>query len=186
MAVTDEPCLIGSGVLARRRVMEARLGEALVAEAIATLPAAARDAITHTTPISWVPVNVVEAFGDAVARRAVLEPEAFHDAVVRETIAHQLKTIWRVLLHFTGDDALVARTPVIYSKTRNVGRLSSKVVAPGRAELTLAGWVGVRERHVRAVGIGVESVLRLSGRRDVKFTYELTADGARYVATWRP
>ena len=38
---------------------------------------------------------------------------------------------------------------------------------------------------VRAIGVGLEAALRLTGRRDVKLTATQRPDGAVYHAEWR-
>ncbi len=182
----DEPCVIGSGVLARRRVHEAKLGVERVRRALSTLPAELRQEFDDASPISWIRITTVEAVSDAVAREAGVDPETWHDESVRLGATDTFKTVWRVMLRLTTDEALVMRTASMYGKTRNVGKLSARVVQPGRAELTLVDFPGMRPRWARAVAIGIEVVLTLAGRDHAVVTSAVQPDGATYVARWRP
>ena len=80
---------------------------------------------------------------------------------------------------------MLARTPIFYAKSRNTGRLEARLIDRGRAAVTLSGWPGVSARHVRTLGISIETVIRLAGRRAVRVTWELTSDGARYALAWQ-
>ena len=59
------------------------------------------------------------------------------------------------------------------------------MIAPGRSEIVLSGWPSVSERHVRTLGVSIETVVRLAGRRDVRASYVLTEDGAMFRLNWR-
>ncbi|MET0595149.1 MAG: hypothetical protein ABW133_20785, partial [Polyangiaceae bacterium] len=95
------------------------------------------------------------------------------------------KTVWRVMLRFTTDAALIARTPVVYSLSRNIGKLTAKVVTPGKSVVTLTEWPGVSPRHVRTLGISIVTVVTLAGRKDATITSTPTPDGAVFQLSWR-
>jgi hypothetical protein len=183
--VSDEPCVIGSGVLARRRVHEAKLGADRVRHALGTLPAAIRQEFDDTSPISWVRITTVEAVSDAIAAEAGADPEAWHDETVRAGATETFKTVWRVMLRLTTDEALVMRAASMYGKTRNLGKLTARIPQPGRAELTLTEFPNMRPRWARTVAIGIEVVLTLSGRANAVVTSAVQPDGASFIARWR-
>jgi hypothetical protein len=96
-----------------------------------------------------------------------------------------MKTVWRALLRLTTDNALITRTPVIFSRSYNRGRLTASIPVPGRGEITLDEWPDAPEWPLRATRIGVETVLRLAGRKDVRVVAERRPQGAFFLATWR-
>jgi hypothetical protein len=180
----DVPSTPGAGMLLMREVMVEMVGAASMKRAVATLPPDVALEYEQLSALSWVPLTTLAALIDAVAREAGREPESFFDQVVKKTTERSFKTLFRVLLHFTTDHALISRTPIIYAKTRNVGKLEAKVVQPGVARLTLTGWPSLSERNARSIAIGIETVLTLSGRAGVRWTWMRTGDGAQFELRW--
>lgn len=74
----------------------------------------------------------------------------------------------------------VGWVPIEYNR----GRLEAAIPAPGRAEIRLFDWADVPDWPLRATRIGVETVLRLAGRKHVRVMYERSEGGALYVATF--
>jgi hypothetical protein len=179
------PCTAGVSVLDVFKSLEDALGEETVKRGIASAPPEMRAEFEALTPIAWFPNTTLSSLIDAVAAAAGLDPEPLLDAAVRRAVERTFKTVWRMFLRFTSDEALIARTPMIYSKARNVGQLVAKVLEPGVAELTLSDWPEVTPRQIRTIGIGIEEVVRLAGRRQVALASSRSADGAIYRLTWR-
>jgi len=167
------------------RSLEDVVGVESVAKGLASAPPELRQQFEGLTAVSWLPNTTLNALIDAVGKAAGTDPEAMIDVAVRSAIGRALKTVWRMFLRITSDDALIARTPVIFSKARNVGHLTSRICAPGMAEITLAACPDLTPRQMRTFGIGIEEVVRLAGRRDPIVTSMRTADGAVYRLTWR-
>ena len=161
------------------------VGVNVVASALNKVPPKVREEFDPVTPMTWVPLTTSLMVVEYVATEARRSPDELMDEAVRRCAEQMFRTSWRVLLRFTTDHALIARTPVIYSKWRNIGQLESKIVAPGRSEIWLRGWPGVSERNVRTLGVWIETVLRLAGRKAVRVEWTRTTDGARYLAFWR-
>jgi hypothetical protein len=185
MAGDVVPSASGISVLDLRAALEELVGKDVVAQALAGLPAETRSEFTEITALSWVPLATITRAVDAIAAAARKNPEQLIDEAVRRAVERTFKTVWRVMLRFTTDAALIARTPVVYSLSRNIGRLSARVVSTGKAEVTLAEWPGVSARHVRTLGISIATVVTLAGRKEVGVTSKPTADGAVYELTWR-
>jgi hypothetical protein len=160
------------------------VGVNVVASALGKLPAKVREEFDPVTPMTWVPLTTTLMAVEYIATEARRPSDDLMDEAVRRAAELMFRSAWRLLLRFTTDHALIARTPVIYSKWRNIGQLESKLLAPGRSEIWLRGWPGVSERNVRTLGVSIETVLRLAGRRAVRVEWTRTTDGARYLAFW--
>jgi len=174
----------GAVVRDQHKVMEETFGAAVVARAVEGLEPDTRREYEAVLPVSWCSVDTANAVIRAVARELGRTPSDLQRQVARLGVERTLSTVWRLLLRVTSDDALVRRTPVIYGKTYDRGEFTSRIVAPGRAELTLAGWPAMPELDMESLGVAVETVLELAGRRAVRVTWERRSSGAFYVATW--
>jgi hypothetical protein len=181
----EEPSAAGATVQVLRRALEEMVGVNVVASALQKLPEKVREEFDPLTPMTWVPLTTTIMAVEHIAAEARRQPDELMDEAVRRAAEQMFRTSWRVLLRLTTDHALIARTPVIYSKWRNVGHLESSLLGPGRSELWLRGWPGVNDRNVRTVAVSVETVLRLAGRRAVRVEWTRTADGAHYLCYWR-
>lgn len=179
------PSTAGASVQDLRRAWAQLVGEEVVAAAVASLPDGAREQVEHVTPVSWVPMETLAALIDAVGAAAGRDPDALLDEAVRLATRRTFRTLWRVMLRLTSAHALMARTSMMYRKARNVGELTSEIVADRHARLTLRDHPAVTERQARTLGISIEEVLRLTGRRDVRVERALRPDGAVYDVTWR-
>jgi hypothetical protein len=179
-----DPCTSGASLLGTRHALEGLVGADVVARALATLPRDARDEIETMTPFSWVRMSTASQLVDAAAQQAGWDAEKLYDVTARRGVEHSFRTLWKVLLHFTTDSAFTARAPLIYAKAHNVGTLAAQATAPGRAEARVAGWPAMSDRALRSVGISLQVVLELVGRRDVRGTGFRTGAGAVYLFRW--
>ena len=182
----DDARISGTQVIDFRRAMEKMLGAGPFSVALARLSPAQRAEYEAVLPVSWLRVSTQEALTIAAADVAGRDLYAFHAEASRRSIEQTLNTLWRALMRITTDDALITRTTTIYAKTFDRGRLASKIPVPGRSEVTVSDWPTISELSLRGVAIGVETVLRIAGRRDVRVVSERRPDGAFYRATWRP
>jgi hypothetical protein len=180
-----EPSATGATIKVLRRALEDIVGVNVVASALQKLPGKIREEFDPVTPMTWVPLTTSVMAVQYVAAESRRPADDLMDEAVRRGAEQMFRTSWRLLLRLTTDHALIARTSVIYSKWRNIGQLESKLLSTGRAEIWLRGWPGVSERNVRTLGVSIETVLRLAGRRAVRIEWSRTADGARYLAFWR-
>lgn len=153
---------------------------------MASLPPAWREQLTTLTPMTWVDTEVAESIIYAVAARVGRDALVLHREIVRIGVERTFRTLWRAILRFTSDRALVSRTPLIYSKTFDRGELTSRIQSPGRAELELTGWPEVSEMQLNGLATGIETVLVVAGRKLVKVTHERRPDGAFIVGSWQP
>jgi hypothetical protein len=181
----DAPCMSGTLVKGLFEVAREALGDEIVERGLSLTPEAARSMVVDALPGSWVPIETVELVFGAVARAAGRELPELHVELARMSVGRALKTFWRLLLRFTTDEALVSRTPVIFGKAYNRGRLIPSIPVPGRSEIVLADWPDVPDWPIRGTRAGIEAVLRAAGRKDVRVEGRRTATGATYVATWK-
>jgi hypothetical protein len=179
------PSASGARIVEMRRLVAEEIGREKMLAAIASLPAAMQREYLEATAMTWVACATEYAVHDAIAAAIHEDPLLFHDRMLRAAMEKSFKTVWRLLLRFTSDEALIARTPIIYAKTRNVGKLTARSPARNRAEIVLSGYPHCTMRDVRAIGVGLEAALRLTGRRDVRLTSTFKPDGAIYLAEWR-
>jgi len=171
--------------ISQRGVMEELYGKAAVTRAISKLDPELAAEIGALLPVSWISSDATLLFFEAVAVEADITVGVVQRDVVRIGVERTVRTIWRVLLRFTSDDALVRRTPMIYSKTFDRGAMTTRIAGPGRAEIVITGWPAMPQVHADGITYGVEAVLRVAGRQDVKVEHHKRIDGALYVATWK-
>ncbi len=182
----SEPTISGALITQHRAILVELVGEDALGRALQMLPPADREAIQGATSLSFVPIRVADAMYRAIGRASGRDYVHLHEQVSRMAVDRALKTIWRLLLRFTSDEALVARTPVIFTKAFPQGVLNTRIVGPGRAEIRVESWPNMPEYAIRGTRVAVESVLRLAGRSNVKITVEGSPDGCIYHTTWVP
>jgi hypothetical protein len=95
-----------------------------------------------------------------------------------------MRTVWRLLLRVSSDRALVSRAPVLFAKAYNRGRLEAHFPRPGAGEIHLSEWPNPPEWPLRATRIGIETVLRLAGRRSIQMRVARVDGGALFSARW--
>lgn len=183
-----EPRVSGAVMLDQLRVMEDLLGREPIDAALADLPSEGRSQLEEARPLTWLDSKLCNQFIAEVGRRAGREPEELYVEVVRTGVERTLSTLWRIILRFTSDSALVKRTPLLYSKTYDVGEMVSRIDTPGRADVELRGWPTPRVPRLDVIGLacGIETVLRCAGRHDATVTWDTRPHGAIFVATWTP
>ncbi|MCS6797456.1 MAG: hypothetical protein NZ898_02805 [Myxococcota bacterium] len=182
---TEEPNVSGAVVLDQTRVMEEIAGRDAVARALGRLPREAQEHYASLTPAGKIPAPWARQHIIEVARELDVSPSSLQAQVVRRGVERTLRGPWRLLLRFTSDEALVARTPLLYRQAYDRGRLTARITAPGRAELEVEGWDRIPRLELEGLACAIETVLRCAGRPDVQVVIEERPRGAFFVATWR-
>jgi hypothetical protein len=177
-------CVSGSLIRQQRDVMQARYGKGAVARALERLTADDRERIDGALPIDWIPIKIQQAFYSALAVETGKPIEEIHGDIARESTKRNIRTLWKVLLRFTSDAALIARAPIFFSKSYNRGMLDATLEAPGSVRISLRGWPDVPDFSLRGLRIGIETILREAGRREVRVTCERGRDGAELRVSW--
>ena len=165
-------------------VLRKQIGDLAYEQALAALAPAAREDVRALTAVTTIDVEHIKAVFVAAAKVTGRAPEDVHRDAVMGGTQHTLRNVWRLLLRVTTDNAIITRAPSIYAKSYDIGTLTARLTAPGRAEFVLDGWPDGEEFSMRGVGIATEATLVLAGRKNVKATFFRTANGARYLVSW--
>ena len=184
-AAQEQACLSGALACSLREVAGDILGAQAVARALERLSPHVRSLYENAVPVGWVPLPVIEAAFTELATEVGTNIAELHERVARRSIELTFRRFWRVLLRVTTDGALVSRTPSIFARSYNRGRLESRVVSPGRGEVKLLDWPQAPEWPLRGTRIGIEVGLSVAGRRNVQATCARTPTGATFLVTWR-
>lgn len=180
-----EPSISGVMVGQHLEVLSERYGAAVVREVRTSLPEDQSRELESVIAVDWVRIGTFEAFYAAMARRTGRSVPDLHTQTGRVCVERAFRSVWRLLLRFTTDEALVSRTPLLHAKAFNTGSLSSRLVSKGRAEIELTGWPGTPEFVRRGLKIGIGTVLELSGRKGAVVADEARRDGIMYKVTWQ-
>lgn len=172
-------------ILDQHKVLVSMVGKDVVARAIASLPDDVREEYEHLSPVSWCRISTEKAAWQAVAREAGRDPVQFHYELTRLGIERTFKGVWKVLLRYTSDEALMKRTAMIYSKTLSVGRITSEIPRPGTARVLHEGWPGMDSYDVSGLGVAIEAILKVAGREQVKVSWTGRPPMVRFLASWK-
>lgn len=160
------------------------VGDDTVDRAVSDLSAEDQQAVQQLTPVGWTDADRVERLYTAIAARAGREPLELHAEMVRQGFWHTLSTFWRAMLRLTTDQALIARTPLIYSRSFDRGEATAQIDRPGLAQMHLKGWPNIPRMHINGIVAGVETVLKVAGRKRPSVSYERTSNGVVFTVTW--
>jgi hypothetical protein len=175
-----------SGVVVRDQIVvyARKLGEEAVKRALSRLPPDEHRELEELLPISWIRCSTwVKAVSELAveAGRPVMELDA---EIVNDGLEHTFGTVWKVLLRFTTDEALMKRTSQLWRKTFDKGTMTANFPGKNRAELTLTGFPEVHDLDVQGTAIAIKKVLELGGRKAVNVRHRRTSDGVIFEANW--
>ncbi len=179
------PCIAGTIVQNHLKILSERFGESRIQAALDTLPEGAREALRMARPMSWLPVADFDAFYSAISSELGTMPSKLQQETASAALEQNLRTVWRMMLKLTSDSALIKRTPMLFSKVYNTGQLESTILEKGKARVTLSKWPHITAFPIRSLATGIETVLRVAGRNDVRVEPKETQDGASFTVYWR-
>ncbi|MFK8000434.1 MAG: hypothetical protein AB8H86_12610 [Polyangiales bacterium] len=179
-----EPRVIGALIRKEREALEGIVGAEAVVAALRTLPEEMREEYSTVRTLTRIRTRTVEAVYGAVAAETGREVMRLHRELVRVSMESAMRGVWRSLLRFTSDEALVRRAPLVFSRGLSAGELNARIVRPGSAEIRLTGWSGVTDMQINGIAAGAETVLSCAGRESVRVASHRTLDGACWIATW--
>lgn len=162
------------------------VGGPLVESALEQIPSAVRRELLETLPIGWVSLRAVEYMLHATAEVARMDVHALNRDVNRRAAERTFTTVWRLMLRFTSVETLFSRSQAYFARSYDRGRLDARVLFPGRAQLELRGRAGMSRLAREGFATGVETLLRLAGRKGVRSQIEPHADGADCLIAWQP
>jgi hypothetical protein len=174
----------GLSMIAFRDAVAKLFGSEVVERGLLRLLPEERIELETMTPVVWVPVVTLAHAVDAWAEEAGVSPEELTVRGVRESTRQSFATVWRVLLHFTTDEALVTRAPMLYARTRNAGVLTVTSYGAHDAQLVLSRWRDTTERQLLSLAVAFETVLDLTGRAPARCTFKRTSDGGVFRLRW--
>jgi serine/threonine protein kinase len=152
-------------------LMKELFGANTVADAVASLPAPLREEIEHLLPGTWISIDAARELKTAMAARVGEDVLAFQRRIVRTAIERTLHTVWRFFMRQLGDGAIARRTPVLYSRAFNRGKLEVARLSEGEWDFELRGWPTIPEFDLTGLAAGMETVITLSGRRAPRVTW---------------
>ena len=173
----------GSILRANRAALGALLGEERVREILA------KDGRhrfwDEALAVEWVELSRVEDSFCAIAAAAGRDPLTLNEAVTRLGTEQSFRSVWRVLLRLTTDDALIARSNLLYGRAFNTGSLEYERIDAGKALLRVTQWNDPPAFHMRGLAAGIETMLKLAGRLDARVRYEPVGRAAFFRAQSR-
>lgn len=178
------PLVAGAVYLEQLKVMEEVAGKDRVSKAFGSLSAVDQDVLNAVLPVSWFDVTSSNRLIEALAVELDRDAYELNRQLTRLGVERTVKSLWRLLLRFTSDKALVSRCPILYNKNYDSGSLAAVINEPGRAEIVLDGWPGVPRMDIEGIGTGIEAILSLTGRRNVQMSWQRTPNGAKYQVRW--
>ena len=159
----------GTVLRANRAALATLVGERLLREVFGRDP---RFAFwNEATGLGWHDASAIEESLRALAAAAGRDAEELNAEATRIGAAQSFRTVWRVLLRFTSDDALVSRVDVMYRRAFNTGRMIYEPEGEGRSTLRLLDWPDAPRIHMLGLAAGIEVMLHLAARPLARASY---------------
>ena len=181
---SEEPRVSSAVIFDQVRLFKELYGADVVARVEAALPAPLREELDTLTPGGWISLDAARELKNGVAALVGEDPIALQRRVSKRGVERTMTTIWRFLLRQLTDAAISKRTPLLYSRSFSRGTLTLVGWREGGAELELQGWPRMPEYDLIGLTTGVQTVLELSGRKDVKVATTRRAPLILIRATW--
>lgn len=164
-ALSSETRVFGLVMLEQRRVIERLLGAEGYRRALNRLPDDRRLEYASIGMFSWRRTTTVALFMTEAAREANQHPNDFTARVVREGFGIVMRTVWRLFMSFSTDEAIVRRAGTVYTKTIDRGRAVASIEAPGHLVLEISEWPDIHSIDIVAIASGIEAALEVAGRK---------------------
>ena len=132
--------IAGSSMSSFRIAVGELWGEDVVRRGLATLDPESRLSVEQAAALLWVPIEVQARAIDVWTAAAGVEFEELVDRAVRRSTQRNMSTVLRAFVRFTSDAAIMARAPLLYSKIRNAGKLTTDYRGLGVVRVYLMEW----------------------------------------------
>jgi len=152
--------------------------------ALARLPDGPRRDVEELLAIGWIPASTAQLLKDAVAALVGRTSEEVQVQVVRASLGQIINVFWRLLLRHVSDEALVKRTPLLYSRTFDRGELVAQVIGPGHASFELLGWPDVSDYDILGLATGIAFVLEHAGRKGAAGRWSRSGGRVIFEVSW--
>ncbi len=176
--------MAGSVILGQATILREVLGDGVYQAALTRMPEHLAQELREATSVSWLDVQVFVAMYDAGAAASGRNVVDLHHQVARISLERLLNGLWRVLLRLVGDEQLLKRTPIIFAKGYNQGRLEMTMVGKGQASFRVIGWDAMPQICRRGLRIAIQIALEMGGRKPVEVTLDPRSVDAKYSAKW--
>lgn len=176
--------ITGSMIKGHIDSLRPRLGQIRFDAVFARLTPAQQEELALVTPLSWVKIESAAALYVAAAEELGVSVEALHTEIASVVIGRTITTLWRALLPLASDEALIKRSPTLFKRAYQQGRLEVVTTGKGFAELRVVDWPNMHEFALRGLRVGIESTLRHAGRRNVRGTARRSPRGAEFRFDW--
>ncbi len=164
-ALATDTRLFGLVILEQRRVIERILGPEGYRRALDRLPADRRAEYVNVGMFSWCRTTTVALLLTEAAPEANQLPNDFTARVVREGFGSVMRTVWRLFMSFSTDEAIVRRAATVYTKAIDRGKAKAFVEAPGHLVLEISEWPDIHAIDIVAIAAGIEAALEVAGRK---------------------
>ena len=180
----SDPKVSATVILDQIALMRKLYGVATVQHAIDALPPHLENEIAELLPGRWCSLDAPRELKAAVAQQVGADVLSLQRMMVRAGIEQTLSTLWRFVLRQLGDEGLVRRTPVVYSRTFNRGSLELTAIGDCECDFELREWPRIPEYELVGLMTGIETVLTLAGRMKAQVTSTRRAAVVKLHATW--
>lgn len=177
-----EAKVFGAVLLEQRRVMRRLVGDYVFERGLAAVTPEQRREYEGLSLLGWCRASTATAVTRAVALEAGHTPERFVREVVVGGFGVVLRTLWRILMTNSSDEALVRRAGTLYGKTVDKGTLYVAQHSAGVVVLEVDGWPEMDDLDIVALTAGVEGALLAAGRHGVRVTNHRTDGGVQLTA----
>jgi len=178
------PRVSGAVILTQLETLEKLYGRETYVRALAQLPEEARRDVEELLAIGWIAASTAQRLKDTLGALVGRTSEEIQVQVVRASLGQIINVFWRFLLRHVSDDALVKRTPLLYSKTFDRGELVARVIGPGHASFELLGWPDVSDYDLLGLATGIAFVLEHTGRVGAASTWSRSGGRVLLEASW--
>jgi len=164
-ALATDTRVLGLVMLEQRRVVERIIGPEAYRRALDRLPEDRRNEFVNIGMFSWCRTTTVALVMTEAAREANQLPNDFTARVVREGFGSVMRTVWRLFMSFSTDEAIVRRAATVYTKTIDRGKAKAFVESPGHLVLEISEWPDIHTIDIVAIASGIEAALEVAGRK---------------------
>lgn len=176
--------MAGALVLEHRRILTEVCTPELFEQVLSRLPANVRTEYDQVSVLSWPRVRMAELVFETAGQVLNRNPAELHTEVACKAVEHTLTKLWRFVLRLASDETLITRSPMLYRKAFQRGRLEARMVGKGHGEIQVHDWPDMPEFSLRGLRIAIETVLSLAGRQGVRLKQQRSELGPMFVATW--